>query len=111
MYYSKNDTPGIWRVPLSGGRETCVIEDFPPYLPDYWDVVDDGIYFIDQTTSPYPTIKFFSFDTRLKSPVAMLAGPVVEWGGGLTVSPDRRSIVYTQSAYNRSEIVLVENFR
>jgi Tol biopolymer transport system component len=111
LYYSKNDTPGIWRVPLSGGQETRVIEEFPQHLPDYWDVVDDGIYFVDPATSPYPTIKFFSFATRRKSPVAMLAGPTVEWGGGLTVSPDRRSIVYTQSTYNRSEVMLVDNFR
>jgi Tol biopolymer transport system component len=111
LYYSKNEARGIWRVPLSGGPETCVIEGFPEQFPDYWDVVDDGIYFIDSLTSPYPTIKFFSFVNGQKSTVAMLAGPAVDWGGGLTVSPDRRSILYTQSAYNRSEIVLVENFR
>jgi Tol biopolymer transport system component len=111
LYYTKIDRPGIWRVPLSGGQETCVIEEFPQHLPDYWDVVDDGIYFVDPKTSPFPTIKFFSFATRRKSPVAMLAGPAVAWGGGLTVAPGRRSIVYTQSTYSRSEIMLVENFR
>jgi Tol biopolymer transport system component len=111
LYYTKSDGPGIWRVPVSGGQETRVIEEFPQHLPDYWDVVDDGIYFADPTTSPYPTIKFLSFATRRKTPVAMLAGPAVAWGGGLTVSPDRRSIVYTQSTYSRSEIMLVDNFR
>jgi hypothetical protein len=54
---------------------------------------------------------FFDFASRQKTPVAMLAGPAVAWAGGFTVSPDRRSIVYTQGTYARSEIMLVENFR
>ncbi len=111
LYYTKGDQPGIWRLPLSGGQETPVIEEFPDYLTGYWDLVDEGIYFADDKTSPYPTVRFFDFATRQRTPVAMLAGPVVPWAGGLTVSPDRRSIVYTQSTYTRSEIMLVENFR
>ena len=111
LYYTKFDRPGIWRMPVSGGEETCVIEEFPPSLLDYWDVVDDGLYFVDPSTSPYPTIRFYNLATQRKPPVAMLAGPANLWGGGLTVSPDRRSIVYTQSAYKRSEIVLIDNFR
>jgi Tol biopolymer transport system component/tRNA A-37 threonylcarbamoyl transferase component Bud32 len=109
LYYSKDD--GIWRIPVSGGQETRVIEEFPHYLSDYWDVVDQGIYFVDDKTSPYPTIRFFDFARRQKTTVATLAGPAVPWEGGLTVSPDRRSIVYTQGTYTRSEIMLVENFR
>jgi Tol biopolymer transport system component len=111
VYYTKGDEPGIWRVAVSGGEETLVIEEFPNYLSGYWDLVDDGIYFADDKTSPYPTIRFFDFASRRKTSVATLAGPAVPWAGGLTVSPDRRSIVYTQSTYTRSEIMLVENFR
>ena len=111
LYYTKGDEPGIWRVAVSGGEETPVIEEFPNYLAGYWDLVDDGIYFVDDKTSPYPTIRFFDFADRRKTSVATLAGPAVPWAGGLTVSPDRRSIVYTQSTYTRSEIMLVENFR
>jgi Tol biopolymer transport system component len=111
LYYTKGDEPGIWRVAVSGGEETPLIEEFPKYLSGYWDLVDEGIYFADDKTSPYPTIRFFDFASRRETPVATLAGPAVPWAGGLTVSPDRRSIVYTQSTYSRSEIMLVENFR
>ena len=110
LYYTKVE-PGIWRIPVSGGQETRVIEGLPNHLSSYWDVVDEGIYFADDKTSPYPTIKFFDFASQRTTPVATLAGPAVPWAGRLTVSPDRRSIVYTQSTYTRSEIMLVENFR
>jgi eukaryotic-like serine/threonine-protein kinase len=111
LYYTKDDEPGIWRIPVSGGQETPVIEEFPNHLAGYWDVVDEGIYFADDKTSPYPTIRFFDFASQRTTPVATFAGPAVPWTGRLTVSPDRRSIVYTQSTYTRSEIMLVENFR
>jgi Tol biopolymer transport system component len=110
LYYLKGE-PGIWRIPVGGGQEVRVIEDFPNHLAGYWDVVDRGIYFADDKTVPYPTIKFFDFASQRTTPVATFAGPAVPWAGGLTVSPDRRSIVYTQSAYTRSEIMVIENFR
>jgi len=111
LYYSKNDVAGIWRVPLSGGDETRVIPEFPPYLPDDWEVIDTGIYFVDDTFPQGAVVKFLEFASGRTTVVARLAGPVVPWGGGLTVAPDRRSIVYTQSVYNRTNIVLVENAR
>jgi hypothetical protein len=88
-----------------------LIDDFQPDLVGYWEVVQNGIYFVDAETSPYPTLQFFAFAPGRTSPVAMLAGHIVPWAGSLPVSPDQRSILYTQRMYERSGIILVENFR
>lgn len=111
LYFTKPMGQGIWRVQVAGGEETLVIRDFDPALADYWQVVSDGIYFVDASSSPYPTIKFLSLIARKRSPIAMMAGPVFPWAGGLSVSPDRRSIVYSQKTYQSSEIFLADNFR
>jgi hypothetical protein len=68
-------------MPVSGGLETCVIDGFHPDLVGYWEVVENGIYFVEAETSPYPTLEFFAFATGRTSRVAMLAatschGPV-----------------------------------
>jgi len=59
----------------------------------------------------HPTIEFFSFaDGRRKQIAAMeKEGPILS--PGLAISPDQRSILYTQVDQNVSDITLVENFR
>ena len=110
LYFTKQGQPGIWRLPVQGGEETCVIKDFDGSLTDYWQVFKDGIYFVDTETSPYPTIEFLRFASGKKSLITMMAGQVFPWAGGLAVSPDRRSILYTQMAYDSSELALADHF-
>jgi hypothetical protein len=43
--------------------------------------------------------------------VASLGGIVDYWAGGLTVSPDRRAVIYSQRAYRTSQVMLIQNFR
>jgi len=109
LYFTR--VPGIWRVPVSGGEETLVVEGQPPQYPGYWSVFDDGIYILHLDASQQPTIQFFNFETRRSTPVLTLSGAPDPWRGGLTVSPDRRSIMFSQLQYSSSEIVLAENFR
>src|SRR6478736_4833703 len=46
VYYTKKDTPGIWRAPAEGGKEIPVIDSFNLSDNANWEVVTDGIYFI-----------------------------------------------------------------
>jgi serine/threonine protein kinase/Tol biopolymer transport system component len=112
LYYAKyNGEPGIWRVPVDGGEETQVLDQPGAGWWGYWALVDGGIYYVNTEVLSHPTLEFFSFtDGRSKQIAAM------EKGGsclspGLAVSPDQRSILYTQVDQNVSDITLVENFR
>jgi hypothetical protein len=71
-----------------------------------WDLVEDGICYMDQDALS-PTIDFFHFDTGKVSRIAVLEDR--QYGLGFSVSPDRRWILYRMSERN-TDIMLVENF-
>jgi Tol biopolymer transport system component len=111
LYYTKQKTSGIWKVPAEGGRETLVLDRAAASLPGYWEVVSDGIFYLDASVGPDGMISFYSFAKRQSTPVVDMGAAGDEWFGGLTVSPDREWIVFSRHEYSSSEIMLVENFR
>jgi Tol biopolymer transport system component len=110
LYYMKY-TGGIWKVPVEGGEETAVLPGFGAELRGYWRVADDGIYYLHRGAQPAPTIEFFDFATCRSHHLVVFTGNYAIFAGGLTVSPDRRWIVYAQGHPASNEIMLVENFR
>jgi WD40-like Beta Propeller Repeat len=109
LYYSKGPPhgPALWRIPVDGGDETEVltgISDWSTFAP-----VDRGIYFIPRREPTAPaSIQFLSFaDSQIKT-IIPIAKPVFV---GLTVSPDGRSLLYTQLDQEGSDLILVDHFR
>jgi Tol biopolymer transport system component/DNA-binding winged helix-turn-helix (wHTH) protein len=108
LYYSKFESPGIWKMPLSGGEEIRVLDQ--PAGDDWcnWGLTRSGIYFFDQPNHQTSRgVRFFDFETGKAISVAS-EGRV---GSGLTVAPDGKSIVYALAEPNESSIMLVKNFR
>lgn len=110
LYFTKQKSSGIWKVPAEGGPETLVVDRAQASLPGYWDVVSDGIFYVD-AAGPNGTIAFFSFEKKQSTPVVSMRGGPDPWFGGMTVSPDRKWIVFSQHEYSSSEIILADNFR
>jgi hypothetical protein len=54
---------------------------------------------------------FFSFATGQSKRIITLPGRADAWFGGMTVSPDRRWIVFSQRQYSSSEILFADNVR
>jgi len=106
---------GIWHRAVAGGPETQVIQDFEWSLPGYWAVVSDGIYYVARESLPDRNVvnrlKFFEFARRRAINIGTLTGAIEDWVGGLTLSPDRRTLIYSQRTYQSSEIMLVEHVR
>jgi Tol biopolymer transport system component/DNA-binding winged helix-turn-helix (wHTH) protein len=103
----KDEVPGIWKMSLSGGEETRVL-DQPEYWPD-WVLTRNGIYFIRHDLTLFTsTLEFFEFATHKIVPISILG----KWDLELAVSPDGRSILYVQNEFSESEsnIMLVKNF-
>jgi len=108
LYFSKYESPGIWRMPLNGGEETHVLDQ--PAGDDWWNWVltQGGIYFFDQSKSGTKAgVKFLDFATGKKISIANADRRCL----GLAVSPDGKSILYVQDEPNESNIMLVKNFR
>ena len=109
VYYEKG-WPGprsVWRIPVGGGEETEIFNSVNPSTD--WTVGPNGIYFFkvadDKGCSDLCLYEFATAKTR-----KLLT---VERGVsyGLTVSPDGRTILYTQLDEAGSDLMLVENFR
>jgi Tol biopolymer transport system component/DNA-binding winged helix-turn-helix (wHTH) protein len=110
LYYAKGATvPGLWRIPTTGGEETEVLGTLEAGYWGYWAVVANGIYYLDTTAKP--GIDFFNFATRHATRVLDLESRPAREATGLAVSPDGRTILYTQLDALSRDIVLVENFR
>jgi Tol biopolymer transport system component len=110
FYYAKGLTiPGLWRIPTNGGDEVELIRSLEAGLWGYWAVVENGIYYLDSTTKP--GIAFFDISTHHTTRVFDLENRPARQAPGLAISPDKRTILYTQWDASDSDIVLVENFR
>jgi len=73
--------------------------------------VDRGIYFATEATLGHPLIEFFNFATGQASEVTRLVKGPHRFAPGLAVSPDGRSLLYSQMDQSGSDIMMVENFR
>jgi Tol biopolymer transport system component len=110
LYYAKGRTvPGLWRIPTDGGEESEIISSLEAGYWGYWAVVESGIYYL--VTTAKPGIDFFSFATHRTTRVFDLENRPAGFAAGLAVSPDKKTILYTQLDALNSDIILVENFR
>jgi Tol biopolymer transport system component len=74
--------------------------------------VENGIYFADQEESSGPGgIFFYDFAGRKVRLISRVDKPFAVTDSGFTVSPDRRSILYTQIDQSGSDIYLVDRAR
>jgi Tol biopolymer transport system component len=106
-------SPQIWKMPSTGGTEEPVVSVGDPKgdcCVWFWQVTKEGIYFLDNTAKPFPAIKFFSFAGRKTSVLAQLKKTAFG-GPGLSVSADRRLVLYSQIDDADSDIMVLENFR
>ena len=95
---------GIWRVPVSGGPETLILDR--KISPLWWDLTDRGIYFIEGNTISL----YDSATRRARSLAPVHSDPRFEPDGFLSVSPDDKWLLYT-GGIRTSDIMMIDNFR
>jgi Tol biopolymer transport system component/DNA-binding winged helix-turn-helix (wHTH) protein len=107
LYYSKYEVDGVWRMPLAGGPEVRVLQQPSGTEWFNWGLAARGIYFLNTATTPRTTVEFFEFATGKTTTIASFDKP---WGWGFSVSPDGDSLLYVQSEFEESNIMVVKNF-
>jgi Tol biopolymer transport system component/predicted Ser/Thr protein kinase len=97
----------VWRMPAEGGEETKVLDSVHPNA--CWTVREAGIYFF---TAPdkqgHSDLSIYEFASHKIKRILTIERPVSQL---IEVSPDRRTILYTQEDESGSDLMLVENFR
>lgn len=110
LYFAKFEEPGIFRMPINGGDETRIL-DHPGGDVEWcdWALSRDGIYFVNPgIKDKKASLQFYEFASRRKIPILTLERRP---SAGLSISPDEKSVLFTQEKLFESRIVLVKNFR
>lgn len=116
LYYVKTNLPTdpsnapatLWAMPVEGGEEHLVSSQ---QIDLHWAVAPNGIYFAAQGAEPQARLKFLDVRTGRVTTIATIEKPLTNGGQSLAVSPDGRSILYSQQDSVSTDIMLVENFR
>jgi Tol biopolymer transport system component len=105
LYYTKGGGDGpLYARPLEGGEEKEVLRDVA-YRG--FDVFEDGIYYISHGRPLRCEIRFHNFVTGRSRVISELVWPSL----GLSVSPDRKTFLYSLWAPVGSDLMLIENFQ
>jgi Tol biopolymer transport system component/serine/threonine protein kinase len=110
LYYSRFEGGGIWSMPVGGGEEQRVTEALHRGFWGHFAVTVAGIYLLDSDAAPKPTIMFYSFQTRLLTPVLQLEEDPVPWMANLAASRDGRTVFFAQGNWHNS-LTMAENFQ
>jgi hypothetical protein len=109
LYYSRFEGGGIWSMPVGGGEEQRVTDALHKGCWGHFAVTDAGLYLLDSDAAPKPTIMFYSFQSRLLTPVLQLEYPN-PWVANLAASRDGRTVFFAQGNWHNS-LTMAENFQ
>jgi Tol biopolymer transport system component len=102
----------VWRVPAAGGAPERVVDGVVGW---FFDVAPTGLYYADRPAGE-SRLRFYDFATRRSKTVARLgdvgfAGKLGEIDFSPGISPDGRTVFYSQIDATVDDLMLVENFR
>jgi Tol biopolymer transport system component len=109
LYYVKRGVGGadqLWRRLLTGGDEQRVL---PEVFRGNIALLGERIYFIPQLDVACNCYHLQWLDLATGTAAPLM--DVKDIGGGLSVSPDGRSLLYTAVVHTSADLMLVERFR
>jgi Tol biopolymer transport system component len=112
LYYSNPSpagvsTTGIWKVPVNGGAAAKVVDSA---FDRFWMPNRNGIFFV-RKDGAQQFLEFVPFAEGTRKRLLKLEKPLEEFLGGMAVSADGRSIIYSQMDNSNVDIMLLENLR
>jgi len=107
LYFTRGDgAGGLFRMPIGGGAETRIADAIFRYN---YAVGAAGAYWVQpRTADGTAAVRFRDAKTGQTTEILTISKPV---DLGLALSPDGRSLLFTQVDYSGQDLMLVENFR
>jgi Tol biopolymer transport system component/tRNA A-37 threonylcarbamoyl transferase component Bud32 len=110
LFYTKEWSGPLFARRLSGGEEQQVLPYIyhRSFLP-----LADGIYYIGRRSDAgwYP-LEFFQFSSAASRLLTKIeSNAVVDAVGGLSVSADRKTILFSKAVSAGADLMMIENFR
>ncbi len=106
LYYTRGGEDGLWSVPLAGGAEKQVLAQPLAGFWGYWQVTQQGIFYLDHINGQM-TIRIFHPESG-RSTLFAKAPVTTPTYAGLTVSQDGKAVWMTDEAQAGRHITLVE---
>ncbi len=106
LFYLKAPSSPLFARPLSGGPERQLLPfvSARAFMP-----VDDGIYYIGSPNDEGQyTLRFFRFSGQTSELITTIDGGIYL---GLTVSPDRKTILFTRTVKSGADLMMIDNFQ
>jgi Tol biopolymer transport system component len=116
LYYAADiDAPGMKRMPIGGGEEAQFLDAPERRRWGQVALTDNGLYYLGpdggEARPQQYAIFSYEFETRKTVRVAPLAKPPSIGNPGLALSPDGRSLLFTQLDASGADLMLLQNFR
>jgi Tol biopolymer transport system component len=105
LFYTKANASPLFARPLAGGAERQLLDWVTEraFFP-----VDDGIYYIGRRHKKQYPLQFYRFSTQTSELLTNIDGAV---SLGLSVSPDRKEVLFTKAVAAGDNLMMIENFR
>jgi hypothetical protein len=116
LYYAADiDAPGMKSMPIGGGEEVQFLDAPERRRWGQVALTDVGLYYLgpdggEARPRHYATF-FYEFASRKAVRVVPLAKSPTSGNPGLALSPDGRSLLFTQLDASGADLMLLENFR
>ena len=102
----------LWSVSAAGGNERR--EEGSPFQEASWTLANGGIYFIalsgEQLTDAHYSLNFLELASHRVKKIADPGQTLPAWLGGMTVSPDGHTLLFSKIDRPQVDIMLVEGF-
>ncbi|HEY7392022.1 MAG TPA: protein kinase, partial [Bryobacteraceae bacterium] len=116
LYFTGAQKAGLWRIPTAASARTPAAAELvigTPYnvQTDGWDLSGGQIVFIDRPSESRPAaIRAYNLATRKVRLIRMLNDVFLDRGDiGVAISPDERSILYTQLDRSGANVIVAES--
>ena len=106
LFYMKENSSPLFAKALSGGVERQVLDWV---LSRAFVPTEDGIYYIGRRApNKQAPLRFFQFSSNTSRTLTNIDGGIAL---GLSVSPDRKSILFTKTVSAGSNLMMIDNFQ
>jgi len=110
LYYTKNldyrdALSDLWAIPIDGREERMVL---PSIGSREFKVLEGGVYYVQPPAAAGDcAIRFYDFATGKSQEIASIK----DFAGGLTISPDRTTFLFSVTRRSEANVMIVDNFR
>jgi Tol biopolymer transport system component len=111
VYYCRQSSPGIWRVPREGGPEKLVTPELAANLWGQWALSQTGLFYAVFPPKGQRAIMRQDLATGQTTVSRLLNRLPVQYDSGMGVTRDESLLVWSQLDQAGSDIYVVDHFR